>query len=43
VIDARRKDRRYIVESDEVLTAFLELEGTLRQFGSTNSRRFIEI
>jgi hypothetical protein len=30
IVDARRDDgRRFIVESDELLTAFLELEATL--------------
>jgi uncharacterized protein YbcV (DUF1398 family) len=29
VVDARGKGRRYIVESDELLTAFLELEARL--------------
>ena len=29
IVDARGKGRRYIVESDELLTAFLELEATL--------------
>lgn len=27
--DAHREDRRYIVQSDELLSAFLELEATL--------------
>jgi hypothetical protein len=31
IVDAHRGDgKRYIVESDELLTAFLELEATLR-------------
>jgi len=29
IVDASGKGRRYIVESDELLTAFLELEATL--------------
>jgi hypothetical protein len=29
IVDAHRGGRRYIVESDELLTAFLELEATL--------------
>jgi len=29
VVDARREGRRYIVHSDELLSAFLELEQTL--------------
>jgi hypothetical protein len=29
IVDAHREDRRYIVQSDELLTAFLELEATL--------------
>ena len=29
VVDARSKDYRYIVESDELLSAFLELEAML--------------
>ena len=34
IVDAHRGDgRRYIVHSDELLTAFLELEATLLQFG----------
>jgi len=45
--DANRGDgQRYIVEADELLSAFWKLEATLRktsgQFGSTNSRRFVK-
>lgn len=29
IVDARAKGRRYIVESDELLSAFLELEAML--------------
>jgi hypothetical protein len=29
IVDAHREGRRYIVQSDELLTAFLELESTL--------------
>ena len=29
IVDAHREGRRYIVHSDELLTAFLELEATL--------------
>jgi hypothetical protein len=29
VVDAHREGRRYIVHSDELLSAFLELEATL--------------
>jgi hypothetical protein len=29
IVDAHRDDHRYIVHSDELLTAFLELEGIL--------------
>jgi hypothetical protein len=29
IVDAHREDRRYIVHSDELLSAFLELEATL--------------
>ena len=29
IVDARRGSRRYIIHSDELLSAFLELEATL--------------
>jgi hypothetical protein len=29
IVDAHRDDRRYIIQSDELLTAFLELEAML--------------
>ena len=31
IVDARRNGRRYVVESEELLSAFLELEATLRE------------
>jgi hypothetical protein len=38
IVDAHREGRRYIVHSDELLSAFLELEATLRQFAYNATR-----
>jgi hypothetical protein len=34
IVDAHREGRRYIVQSDELVTAFLELEATFLDFSA---------
>jgi hypothetical protein len=42
IVDAHRGDgRRYIVQSDELLTAFLELESNIGEFSASKTPKMI--
>jgi len=41
IVNAHREGRRYIVQSDELLTAFLELESNIGEFSASKTPKMI--